>query len=177
MAAIEYPIHFIRSDGLVWTAETPADAVGLTCDTHHRRVVRSRDVNGDVLWEQVVEATWIARDSFGAIVDHADLPPKAYPKAGWWNRRQLTAQAAAERGLPIPGTGHARGGRAKRRQSAYVGERRDFCAFAQELAEEGLQDRMIMRLRHVGPAPYDEGTWRITERSWKNQRRTKWKQR
>lgn len=178
MADIEYPIHFIRRDGCVWTADTPEDAAGMGADRHHRQVVRRYDLDGSIAWEHAIECEWIARDSFGRIVESRDLPDAPRATIGWWNKRQIVARHAAERGMPIPGTGrHGRCGRrtAFRRTAPYIGEKRDFEAFAQELAEEGLQDRMIVRLRSVGPVPYEDGSWRKAERNWKNQRTTQWR--
>jgi hypothetical protein len=175
MAEIEYPLHFIRADGFVWTAETPEEAAGCGADRHHREVVRRRDENGVVLWEQVIECEWIARDSFGRIVEGRDIPDAKRATDGWWNRRRTAARAAAERGLPIPETGRKGRRGPFRRVAPYVGELRDFQAFAAELADCGLQDRMVVRLRNVGPAPYEDGIWRKTERNWKTQRTTRWK--
>lgn len=180
MADIEYPLHFIRRDGYVWTAETPEQAAGMGADRHHREVVRRYDLDGSIAWEQTIECEWIARDSFGAVVESRDIPDAPRTRASWWERRRAAVNAAAERGLPIPETG--RKGRPGmrgpyRRVGPYIGERRDDAAFARDLAEEGLQSRMIVRVRKVGPAPHEDGEWRRTERGWKNQRMTKWKNR
>lgn len=178
MADIEYPLHFIHRGGHVWTAETAEQASGKRADHHHRQVIRRYDLDGGVAWEQVVEADWIARDSFGRIVEGRDIPDLPRATIGWWNRRQVAARAAGERGLPIPETGRkGRKGRRGpyRRVGPYVGERRDGAAFARDLAEEGLLGRMIVRLRKVGPVPYEDGEWRKTEHGWKNHRRTQYR--
>lgn len=176
MADIEYPIDFIRSDGAVWTAHTPDEAVGCRIDgDRHRSHVRYYMSDGTVGYDRIAEAEWIARDALGRIVHAEDLPTAPRAAIGWWNRRLLAARAAADRGLPIPGTGRHKG-TAYRRTAPYIGEKRDMAAFAAELAEEGLADRMIVRLRNVGPVPYEDGAWRRTQRCWKKQRRTKWQQ-
>lgn len=180
MAEIEYPLHFIRRDGYVWTAETAAIAAGKGADRKHREVIRRYDLDGTVAYEQVVESDWIARDSFGAVIVSRDIPDEPRTRVSARERREAEVRKAAERGLPIPETGRKgrRGSRGPYRRSApYMGERRDGAAFARDLAEEALYARMIVRLRKVGPAPYEDGEWRKTERGWKNQRMTKWKTR
>ncbi len=180
MAEIEYPLHFIRRDGYVWTAETAEDAAGKGADRKHREVIRRYDLDGTVAYEQVVECDWIARDSFGAEIVSRDIPDEPRGRATSWERRLKEIRDAAERGLPIPGKGRKgrRGSRGPYRRTApYIGERRDGAAFARDLAEEGLYSRMVMRLRKVGPVPWEDGEWRKTERGWKNQRMTKWKKR
>lgn len=113
MARIEYPVVFIRNDGITWTAWTPADATGLSFGRHHREVRRYRNDEGDLIGEVVSESEWIARDAFGDVVDPSDVPEVPRTRRYWSERHLDAIRAAEERGLSIPRTGRKRARRFK----------------------------------------------------------------
>lgn len=175
---IEYPVYFIHRDGHVFVAVDEETAAQCRIDGEkHRTPVRRIGENGVPERTLLVEAEWIARDALGGIVAPNDIP-RPRRRRGWWTRRLEEAALAAAKGLPIPGTGRnfGRTSSSYRRIGAHYGERRDNAALDVEIAEAGLEARHVLRMRKVGPAPYEDASWRKNQRNWKAQRRTRWKE-
>ncbi len=178
MARIEYPVAFIRDDGITWIARTPAEAAGLAFGRHHRKVTRHRDYDGSVLGEFVVESEWIARDAFGDIVEPSDVPDRPRLRRSWSERRLDAIRAAQERDLPIPKTGRKRARKFKKdrkRLPRSRGEARSLADLVELLEEANLHGMIRPERRRLGPGPYEPRHRRDTERNWKNQRRTQWR--
>lgn len=169
---IEYPIDLIHRDGSIFRLDTPeaASKYRYSFDRHHRQAVRFWNGQHDDV--RLVENDWIARDALGAVVDSQDIPEAA--RRPWWLRALRETQHAAERGLPIPGTG-GHNTRYRRTVGRYVAETARNLELDDELAEAGLSGMRVCRKRRIAHCRYDDAERRFPQRCWKEQRRTRWK--
>lgn len=175
MTDLAYPLAAIRDDGTTIIAATPLEAAAfnrLHPAPAHAQAYTSYD--GTLAFTR---SEWIVRDHFGRTVHREELPDFRARRIGHFGRRDAAVRAAAERGLPIPGTG------ARRRYSAGF---RDFRAnismraaeacLADDLADWGVRDTRVGRVRtHDLPQVWDDVAWRGDRRSWKDHRRTQWR--
>ena len=111
----------------------------------------------------------------GATVLPDDVPFPARRRA-FWACRTDRARAAMDRGLPIPGCGR-RGGYGWHRSFAFVGDNRAASAIEADLANDldMLESRHMAHLRKARLTDGWDGPSRSCERSWKDQRSTRWK--
>lgn len=176
MTDFTYPLAAIRADGTTIIATTPDEAVAF-----RRLNPGPMHAEGQYDWQGRLihfRHEWIVRDHHGRVVLHAELPDDRI-RTPWYARRLALAQAAAERGLPIPGTGSRRryssGYRAYRTNMAM---RAAEAALADDLADWGVPDVRVGRRRaHDLPQVWDDVAYRTGRRSWKLNRLTRWRDR
>lgn len=138
--------------------------------TKHRFMERRWD---GTLMPRTVE--WIVRDALGATVSPEDVPWPTPRRASWARRGELV-RLAAERGLPIPGSG-GRGSYRWHRRIAFHGDNRAASAIENDLAGEldMLESRHLGALRKARLVDGWDAGDRSCERSWKDHRATRWK--
>lgn len=177
-----YPLAAIRDDGITVLAYTEDEARGfrrLHADVahvhHYEAFAGFRD--GEPLYETRTDRhEWIIRDDEGRIVQHAELPDFERG-VGWMGRRLRLAQAAAERGLPIPGSGKRRRyGAGYRLFRINTAARAAEAALSTDLKDWGVSHMKVGRVRtHLLPQIWDDVPWRSNRRCWKDNRRTRWR--
>ena len=184
MIDFAYPLAAIHANGDTIIAATPDEAAAfnhLRPGPFHVRGISYivAICQGEAVHrETVVRHDWIVRDAYGATVLHEDLPRTDAPRHGWLRRRLLEAREAAERGLPIPGTG-----RRRRYSSGYRGFRRNATMRAAEsgltadLRDWGVEGVHVGRTRtHLLPRVWDDVPYRSGRRGgWKEHRATQWR--
>lgn len=174
MTDFVYPLAAIRDDGATLIAETPEEAIRFNHlrpgPKHAQAYTRYDGSLGFIRHE------WIVRDAEGRTVLHEDLP-RQERRPGWYGRRIATARAAAEKGLPIPGTGKSR-----RYSSGYRSFRVNTAMRAAEAGLAGDLDDWGVSHMHVGrtrrhdlPQVWDDVAYRWKRRSWKDTRATQWR--
>jgi len=175
MTDLAYPLAAIRDDGTTIIAATPLEASAFrNLNPSDRHVHAYVGFDGRT---RVDRSEWIVRDDLGRTVLREDLPDFRPTRVGYFGRRAAAVRAAAERGLPIPGTGSRR-----RYSSGYRGFRCNLAmraaeaALADDLADWGVPDARTGRVRtHLLPQVWDDVAWRGDRRSWKDHRRTQWR--
>jgi hypothetical protein len=183
MNDLVYPLVAIREDGLTCIADTPEEA----SEFNHLRpgpkhveaysYIQRITSQGAVWGESVTRWKWIVRDDAGRVVLHEDLPRFDKPRRGWFTKRLVAAQAAAERGLPIPGTGSRR-----RYSSGYrafavnISMRAAEAGLAADLDDWGVGHMNVGRRRsHRLPKVWDDVAYRSDRRCWKQHRSNRWR--
>lgn len=175
MAHLAYPVTAIRDDGFTMVAATPEEAAAF-----HTLAIGPKHVEVSFSdWDyskHTTYHTWVLRDAYGAPVDPYDLPGRRR-RSSWWASRAEKARAAAERGLPIPGTGNRRSGRwSWRSYKMNVKARAEDAALEADMKEWGVEEFNVRRRRHCKlPQVFDDVGHRHYDRNWKRSRRTRWK--
>lgn len=183
MTDFVYPLVAIRDDGETIIARSPDEAAAFNRLRPGPRHVQGfmwisgRSPAGPVWRESVTRHEWIVRDHLGAVVLHEDLPRTTAPRHDWLRRRAIEVQKAAERGLPIPGTGrsvrYSRGYRAFRKN---VAMRAAEAALDDDLEAWGIPHARVGRRRVPGlPQVWDDVPWRADRRCWKDYRSAQWR--
>lgn len=185
MTDLAYPLAAIHDDGTTIIAATPIEAAAFNRlrpgPKHVDSIMWIAAIGreGPIWRTSTVRHEWIVRDHHGATVLHEDLPSTDAPRRGWLRRRLVEAQDAAARGLPIPGTGARR-----RYSSGFRGFRTNIAmraaeaALADDLVDWGVANARVGRVRaHDLPQVWDDVAWRANRRSWKDARRTQWRDR
>ena len=175
MTDLAYPLVAIRDDGRTIIARTPEEAADfnrLRPGPKHAEAYTTYDGKLGFTRHE-----WIVRDHHGRVVLREELPCKDGGRTGWFTRRLNAARNAADRGLPIPGTGARR-----RYSSGYRGfavnisMRAAEAALADDLADWGAPHARVGRTRsHDLPQVWDDVAWRGDRRSWKDHRATQWR--
>lgn len=182
MKELLYPLVAIHHDGETIVADTREEAIGFRRlrpeakhVSHWRPFVGFR--NGEAVYEdRTTHHEWIVRDAEGGVVLHEELPERPRSPARWRRARIEAVRIAAERGLPIPGTGSRRR-RHFRRFAMNVAMRADEAGLDADLAEWGLEGVTVGRKRAKLKLPqvWDDVAWRRTVRNWKDCRDTQWR--
>ena len=175
MAHLAYPVTAIRDDGFTMVATTPEEAR----DFNRLRIGDKHVEMSRHEWDGSTHYTyyrWILRDVYGDAVDPGDLP-QPIRRRPWWTTRSEAARAAAERGLPIPGTSGRRSYRWSWRSfDMNIAARAADAALDDDLAEWGVEEFKAGRRRHRKlPQVWDDVSHRHYDRNWKRSRRTRWK--
>jgi hypothetical protein len=182
MNDLTYPLIAIRDDGETIVAHTEDEARALRRLRPQATHVNSYRVfvgfRGGLPVHEVRtdRSEWIVRDDAGRVVHGAELPD--FDRGvGWYGRRLRLAQEAADRGLPIPGSGkrsrYRRGFRAFRINTAM---RAAEAGLAADLDEWGVSHMHVGRTRsHLLPQVCDDVQWRSNRRCWKDTRSTRWR--
>jgi len=183
MTDFVYPLVAIRDDGETIIATSPQDAAAfnrLRPGPQHVQGymwVSGHSPSGPIWRESLTRHEWIVRDHYGDTVLHEDLPRSDAPRRGWLRRRIMEAREAADRGLPIPGTG--RRGRYSRGYRAYrtnIAMRAAEAALADDLEAWGVPHARVGRSRAYDlPQVWDDVPWRADRRSWKHYRPSQWR--
>lgn len=185
MIDFTYPLTAIRDNGETIVAVSPEQAAAFNYlrpgPKHVESVLWISAITraGPVWRKHTIHHEWIVRDHHGAVVLHEDLPRTNAPRHGWLRRRLLEAREAAERGLPIPGTGVRRRYRHGYRTFRFnIAMRAAEAALRDDLAEWGVPTARVGRIRsHTLPQVCDDVQWRSDRSCWKNYRRTQWRDR
>lgn len=185
MTDFTYPLTAIRDDGKTIIAATPIEAAAFNrLRPGPKHIVAYMWIaairrDGPVWQTSTTAYEWIVRDHYGKTVLHEDLPRTDARRIGVLRRRVIDARTAADRGLPIPGTGARR-----RYSSGYRDFRTNIAMRAAEaslrddLADWGVANARVGRTRvHDLPQVWDDVEWRSNRRSWKDTRRTQWRER
>jgi hypothetical protein len=99
-----YPLNAVHKSGfvfLLYSLEEVHDFIRKYGRFYEKRV--SCHTTWNPYTSVLVINDWIVRDDRGQIVKYDDIPSLPY-SGGWWIRKQEERKAAAEKGLPIPGT-------------------------------------------------------------------------
>lgn len=102
-----YPLNAIHKDGrvvLLYTIEEARAFIGKYGRWYDRHVESYWGINQYGLYRETKTNGWIVRDDRGRTVPVKDIEYQ-YPAYWWYNQRIAEARRAAEKGLPIPGTG------------------------------------------------------------------------
>lgn len=178
-----YPLTAIRDNGETIVAATPIEAAAfnrLRPATHHVQshlYITAMRSDGPVWRESVTRNEWIVRDAYGEVVHAHDLPDQGSRRRAWLMRRVDEARHAADRDLPIPGTG-----KKHRYSRGYRGFRTNIAMRAAEAALRDDLDNWDLANAHVGrrrshdlPQVWDDVAYRYKLTSWKNHRNTQWR--
>lgn len=170
------PFILINQDGstMVFDSLTDLAAVRTTIDKHHVDHI-TRYLTGETV---TYYNEWIVRDDRGKIVTQDDVREAARKRHGSHYYRRETyldkKRHAASLGLPIPGTGHGRGG-----YGHYL--RHPKTLQNNRLREAISRDERDAEFRVKGKVKLLPNLWDdvvrtdIGHRSWKRHRTTQWK--
>lgn len=182
MNDLTYPLVAIRDDGETIVAYTEDEARALRrlriqpTHVHSYRVFVGFRGGLPVHEVRTERSEWIVRDDAGRVVHHAELPD--FERGiGWYGRRLRLAQEAAERDLPIPGSGKRRRyGNGFRSFRINASMRAAEAGLAADLDDWGVGHMRVGRVRsHLLPQVCDDVPWRSNRRCWKESRRTRWR--
>lgn len=183
MTDFTYPFTAIRANGETIIAAGPTEAAAFNRLRPGPRHVEgylwitAMRADGPIWAERKTHHEWIVRDAYGAVVLHEDLPRTDAPRRSWLRRRVIDARAAAERGLPIPGTGKGhRYSRGYRGFRVNIAMRAAEAALADDLDDWGVANARVGRARsHRLPHVWDDVAYRYKCASWKDHRTTQWR--
>lgn len=183
MPDFTYPLVAIRADGHTITARTPLEAAAFSAlrpgPSHVETATWIAALRaGCAEWRSCeTHHDWIVRDDHGLTVRHADLPDDGVPRRGRSHRRAALVAAAAERGLPIPGTGgRRRYSSGFRRFAMNVAMRSAETGLGADLEAWGVPHARVGRLRSHGlPEVWDDVAYRNKRCSWKEHRATQYR--
>lgn len=179
-----YPLIATRHDGKTYVAHTIREAIAMFAplgaisdNLLDRCVTRYVTPDGHEVYEEGYRFNHvIVRDDEGRVVHDRDIPLPERANRPRYLRRLDEKRLAAERGLPIPGTGCRRNSRYYRRYARNITMRAQDFALELDLEEWGVEHLNVggRRAKNL-PKWGDDVPGRMRQRSWKTQRATQWR--